>query len=296
MTRKQLLGLLLMLLAAAIGYAIWGTPRQETADRSQVRPRPVVSPGTTPAPDPAQDVRRVRLDLLREDDTPFPGFKRNIFGSILPPAPAPPVRPVAPLPPPPPPPPPPVAPAAMQQDLARLTFLGYLERDGVRRVFLSGDNELFVVGKDDRFGRNRQFQVIALTADKLVLRQGSDPREIVITLVEKAPLALQNSPFRRSAPAGRDPLPTRRAGSLLGSRAAPPEEEPVVEPEPTGAQEAPGGQEAPGTPEAARGRVPAPVPEPAVGTSPFATDSPLKSLSPDTLPPAVPSGPNEVKP
>ena len=46
-----------------------------------------------------------------------------------------------------------------------------------------------MVKKGDRFGRNRQFLVSEMTPQRLIVRQGEDPRPIVLSLVEQAPLA-----------------------------------------------------------------------------------------------------------
>jgi hypothetical protein len=191
--QKQVLALLVGVLILALGYAIWAMPRQTPASgaslRSPATPRPeAAGKGSAPA-----DELRVHLELMvRENEAP-PGFKRNIFGFWQPASkPLPASLPVS-LPPPPPPP----AGAGDQtpvleevrKELARFTFLGYLLKDGVKTIFLSASEEIFVVTKGDRFGHNKRFLVAELTPERLTIRQNDDPRPITIPLVEQAPLA-----------------------------------------------------------------------------------------------------------
>src|SRR5690606_17190204 len=110
----------------------WQTPRQE------------ISPGGIPAGrgggrgaagrSPAQIPAGVRLDLLDRAPADFTGFRRDLFAPLYaapPPAPAPPppIEP-PPLPPPTPAGPPPAAMALVTADLARFTFLGFLQKEG----------------------------------------------------------------------------------------------------------------------------------------------------------------------
>jgi hypothetical protein len=233
--QKLLLILLLGLFVLALAYAFRATPRQtqvsEVASRRPASTRPAASAG----PSASAAEPRVHLELLvREDDASL-GFKRNIF-RFRQPAPSP-------LPPPPsstvvlpPPPPPPVFEAAMpaaaarQRELARFTFLGFLLKDGVKSIFLAAGDEIFVVKKGDRFGKDRSFFVADLTPERLIIRQNDDPRPIAVSLVEQAPLVESPSLSPSQGPPGRGgpthrrwpPLPERPGEDLRPAEPAPP--------------------------------------------------------------------------
>ncbi len=273
MNRKRLiLIILLALLGLALGYAWWATPRQEhVAGQPTLVERPRVANNTGRPAGGEGEAGHVRLDLLTLDDAGFPGSKRNIFGSIQPPPPPPRPAPAA-L---------PVAAAASsvppvavalppsaadvaQRELARFTFLGFLEKGGEQTVFLSGNNELFLVRKGSRFGRNQEFIVAGLTPEKLILRQVDDPREIVITLVEKAPLVPQKAASKSRA--------SGKSRSVLPPRV---QLRPPVEPEPPEELEPP--QEIPGDD----------------GAPPVKAEAQPESAPPESPPPATPSEVNQ---
>lgn len=246
MKRKPLLLIILLLvLALAVGYAFWATPRQQ-----RVNPASRQAPGdTTPTAKGLQAPREdgVRLDLLEEKTDRFPGYSRNIFGSILPPPPpskpvvkAPPVAAAAPAPSPPPAAAAPAAPVLPQ--LASFTFLGYLEKGGEKTVFLSQDDELFVVKKGDRFGADKEFQVVGLTPEELVIAVRGESRQITVPLVENQPLipAFKAGKGGRSPAAGRPSFP-RPSLNMHLARPAPPALPATGAPE----VPAPGGQQAP---------------------------------------------------
>jgi len=197
MKRKPLILLLLLLcLGLSIAYSYWASPRQERVPRKNpaVKERPLPTRVTTARGETAIDDTHLHLELLQVSDGSFPGYKRNIFGSVEPPPPPPPppakvvTAPVVTAPPPPPPPQPtPV----VQRELARFNFLGYLEKDREKTVFLSRDKELYLVKKGMRFGDQQEFVVSELTATKLVIQVAGDGRKIEIELVENQPLIPQ---------------------------------------------------------------------------------------------------------
>jgi hypothetical protein len=252
--QKLLLILLLGLFVLALAYAYRTTPRQSQV--SEVDPRRPAS--TRPEAAAGRSVSaaepRVQLELLvREDDASL-GFKRNIFRfrqSATAPLPPPPVPTVALLPPPPPP-TPPVA-AARQNELARFTFLGFLLKDGVKSIFLSSNEEIFVVRKGDRFGNNKRFLVTELTPERLTIRQDYDPRPIIIPLVEQAPLVEapsfsppQEFPGRSGQTRPRRPLPPAPASEDLRPTEPVEPVEPTEPTEPTGQAEPAGPVQMPG--------------------------------------------------
>ncbi len=97
MNRQKLLLLVLVaLLAAAIAYAIFASPRQERVPaqtgKQSARPRPETrGKETGSAFGPS-----VRLELLEKEKVKFPGVRRDLFGTLFvekPPAPPPPPPP-----------------------------------------------------------------------------------------------------------------------------------------------------------------------------------------------------------
>ncbi len=188
--QKLLLVSLVAVLVLAIAYAFWATPRQDRITAPE-RPATAARPGLEPkAPGPGGDFD-LRLDLLEREAAAFNESDRDIFSTweaAPPPPPPPPKR----LPPPPPPPvattEPTVVPSPVQRALARFTFLGFLEKDGQKTVFLSSQDELFVVKKGDRFGGNQEFFVTEVTPDRLTIQQKDVAGVITVSLAEEEAL------------------------------------------------------------------------------------------------------------
>lgn len=192
MKRKRLLlWILLGILGLSLTYCYWAFPRQRRI--SQAGPAPVVggqgaNRGPVRQPAAVAEDTRLHLELLKgAEGGSIPGYKRNIFGSVEPPPPPPPPAPKVAAPPAGPPTPPPVA-TPVQQELAHFNFLGYLEKDGKKTVFLSRDQNLFLVHQGSRFGARQEFTVTELTPEKLVIQTDNDSRQIVVPLVENQPL------------------------------------------------------------------------------------------------------------
>lgn len=235
MNQKRALGVLLLLLLLAIFYAYWQTPRQERVGPEAKAKVSAALPKATKIPAPVKvtgpgEFPRLRSDLLDRSASPYPGVRRDLFYSA-PPAPlfVAPAK-VEPLPPPPPvePPPPPPGPTreeVVARELARFKFLGFVKKEEQKTIFLGFEGDLFLVRQGDRFGRNREFLVTALTASELKIRQ-EEVGEIVIPLIDQAPLSPSSigsmpSPSVRSVeefpppnpvgpPSGRAPLSSRR--------------------------------------------------------------------------------------
>lgn len=213
--QKLLLTILAGILLLALGYAFWATPRQERISGGAPRRPAVSAPAEGAKSSAAEDEMRVRLELLTREDGSSPDFKRNIF-HLQQPEPKP-----LPLPPPPPPLPPsagattaPLATEEVQRELARFTFLGFLLKDGVKTIFLSANEEIFVVKKGDRFGNVRRFLVTELNSEKLTIRQDDDPRPIIVPLVEQAPL-MEASGHSPGPDVPSRSIPMRRGGTRL---------------------------------------------------------------------------------
>jgi hypothetical protein len=138
-----------------------------------------------------------------------------------------------------------LAPAELQKELASFTFLGFLLKDGVKTIFLSSNNEIFVVKKGDRFGKDKHFLVTELTPEMLTIRQNDDPRSITVPLAEQTPLVptvqgppasqIRRTPFS-SAPIYRRGLSRQPGVGGVRPPAEPPAlplvEEAPVEPQP----------------------------------------------------------------
>jgi hypothetical protein len=213
MKRKRLLLMILLgILGLSLAYCYWAFPRQQrisTPPAQSGAGRKTVGPvAARQAAAPVEDTR-LHLELLKAGNASFPGYKRNIFGSVEPPPPPPPkvvAPPVVEAPPP----PPPVA-MPVQQELAHFDFLGYLDKDGRKTVFLSRDQTLFLVTKGTRFGDQQQFTVTELTPEQLVIQAENDDRQIVVPLRENQPLIPVFHPGRPIPRGGGSPIfPTRR--------------------------------------------------------------------------------------
>lgn len=205
--QKLILVVLLICLVGALVYSYVRMPRQQRAPKaaftSATTARTAVSPRKAAPRKPVQqrgDERKLRLDLLDAQRPHFAGFRRNIFQPIFKeevkpsrvPLPAPPVRTALPKPPPPPPvaspvQPPPPAPTPVQQEMARFTFLGFLKKDGRKTIFLSSNNEIFLVKKGDKIAG--KYEVINITDEALTIHVLADGSEIIIPLVENKPLS-----------------------------------------------------------------------------------------------------------
>jgi hypothetical protein len=209
MNRKKLtLCLLLVVLAGSIAYSVMRTPRQQQVAVLKYRPGEAAPAARKGAAAAAGDtaVARLHIELLDRELPRFSGYRRNIFSPIfqdevkappfkpLPPPP----RPVLPLPPPPAPvaapPAPPPAPTEDEVaagELAKVTFLGFLKKDGERTVFLSSNNEIFLAKKGSRLGS--KYQVSDLTEDAITIKSDAGGRELVIPLVENRALTTRRT-------------------------------------------------------------------------------------------------------
>lgn len=235
MNQKRALGVLLILLLLSLLYGYWQMPRQERVGPEVKSKAKLSAPGSkaskTPAPTtPSDAFPRLRSDLLDRPVSPYSGVRRDLFYSA-PPAPLFVAPPVVALPPTPkvelpPPPPEPTAEEVVARELARFKFLGFVKKEEQKTIFLGFEGDLFLVRQGDRFGRNREFLVTALTATELKIRQ-EEVGEIVIPLIDQAPLSPSSigsmpSPSVRSPesfsppnpmgpPPGRAPLSSRRS-------------------------------------------------------------------------------------
>ncbi|HKZ16668.1 MAG TPA: hypothetical protein VJ161_04295 [Geobacteraceae bacterium] len=182
--QKLLLSVLLAVLVLSVAYSIWKMPRQKTVATLPHPPGSAAQVKKTP--DKAvSDENRVRMDLLDRKSEKFSGFKRNIFGPIIqeqrkPTAKraAPAVRPVPPIQMP--------QPSPVQRDMAQFTFLGFLKKDNRKTIFLTSNNEIFLVKKGDIIAG--KYNVADVTDEMMTIRSSTNGGEIIIPLVENMPL------------------------------------------------------------------------------------------------------------
>jgi hypothetical protein len=199
MNRQRLiLSVLLVLFAASLFYSYIRMPRQKTVDKLKYQTGMVV-PRAESKQAKGSDVERVRLDLLDKAPAFASTGGKNIFQGLfhaeaikisvpLPPPPPPPEK--KPAPPPPPPvqtqPPAVAEQTPLQRDLATFTFLGYLKKDSLKKIFLTNGKEIFVVKKGDKIAN--KYDVTSLTDESLTITSLADSGEIVIPLIENRPL------------------------------------------------------------------------------------------------------------
>jgi len=202
MNRQRLMLVILLCgLAIAVAYSVIRYPRRQEATKRTVTTGAGVSGTKRKAT--AGDEIRVRLDLLRNVPVRFTGFKKNIFAPIFRDASKlPPVKPVTPAAPPAPAPPPPLITQPtippLEQELAQFTFLGLLEKDRNKTIFLARNKEIFLVKKGEKVAG--KYEAMAITDDALTLRVlGGDATEIIIPLIENQ--SLKSSPNQQSGAA-----------------------------------------------------------------------------------------------
>ena len=192
MSRQRLiLTLVFGLLLLALGYAYWATPRQQKV-AAKTPTKAAEKRGSDAKAATSTPQGTLRLDLLQREDEEFSGSKRDLFSLRK-------------APPPPPPMPPPIqmpvqsllpsTPAvdqeagAVARALGQFTFLGFLQKDGAKTLFLSSQGEIFVAKKGDAFGKQKEFVISDVSAETLTIRQGSGPGIITVSLKEQQPLA-----------------------------------------------------------------------------------------------------------
>jgi len=220
--QKKLLLALLVLLGLSVTYAVFTFPRQQ-----RVVPKPPqklrVQKGSGESGNIAEPDMQVRIDLMRPTGESFAGYRRNIFSFKAPARPRAEVRHVSP-----PPPVPAVAsvdipPVSLERELARFTFLGFLQKGEEKSIFLAGKNEVFIVREGSRFGPENRFRVERVMAEEMLIRQDRETRPIRVHLLESKALSLQQST------ASEVPEKIRRVPGPLRSRDETASGEPQVE-------------------------------------------------------------------
>jgi hypothetical protein len=217
--QRLLLAILLVIFVLAVVYSAVRFPRQKQVDKLTFVPG---SAANMPkgAPSSGQE-SLVRLDLLQKNQAPFKGFKRNIFAPLFRDmSKLPPVKQVAPPPPPPPPPPPDpqaIEAARIEQELAQFTYLGYLEKEKVKTVFLAQGKDIYVVKIGGKIAG--QYEIKALTPEAITLQVLSSGKEVFIPVLENRPLTPSGG-SRVPMPAVTRRPPAQAAGSQPPAPAA----------------------------------------------------------------------------
>jgi hypothetical protein len=189
---------LLAILGLAFWYAYWASPRQERLTPVVGSAAKVGRAGEMQPAVPITDKRRVRLEIMERGVDAFSEPRRDIFRLVQP-------RPIAAA-------PKPVIPVAQPAPMTvlspipvanpdmlpgssvRFNVLGFLKKENSKTVFLSLENEIFIVKEGDRFGKNKEFEAEEITDEKLVVRQGSGTFPITVPLLDKNPSQPISSP------------------------------------------------------------------------------------------------------
>lgn len=194
--RKLILAILLIIFAVAVVTSFLRLPPQHTVTKLKYTSGMKAEASRTAVK--AQDEKKLRLDLLDKDQPRFSGFQRNIFRPIFtvemksplyPLHAGKPVLPVPPPPPPPPLPPPYVEPSPAQkamEDVGRFTFLGFLQKENSKIIFLSRDNEIILVRKGDKIAG--KYEVASITDEALTINLPATGEQIVVPLMENRAL------------------------------------------------------------------------------------------------------------
>jgi hypothetical protein len=177
--QRILLTILVGALIASLAYAFLAMPRQESAP-----PRAAVPPVKGGAAGKGKPAVRLHLELLASEPEPFPATSRDIFRfrKALPPPDAAPVTVAMVKVVEPPPPPPPTAEELLRQALAGYKVLGFLDKGGVRSVFLANGPEVVVVRPGQAFGVGNRFVATEISATELVVSSADRTVTVRISL------------------------------------------------------------------------------------------------------------------
>ena len=187
--QKLLLSVLLALFACSLVYSFLRTPRQKTV--ATLTNAPGATGKTATSRQKGFEDKKVRLDLLDRPTGQFSGFKRNIFQPLFQEKkidfPRPQARTPKPVPLPVPTqaiPAPETSP--VQRDMAQFTFLGFLKKDNRKTIFLTSNNEIFLVKKGDRLAG--KYEVVNISDEMIAIHSLENSGEIIIPLIENRPL------------------------------------------------------------------------------------------------------------
>lgn len=75
----------------------------------------------------------------------------------------------------------------MQAEVGRFIYLGFLQKEKRKTIFLSRDNQIYLVKKGDKL--LDKFEVTALTDKSFTIKSPQDGSELAVPLVENKTLA-----------------------------------------------------------------------------------------------------------
>jgi hypothetical protein len=188
--QKMALALLLLLFALALVYSFMGRPQQKSVKSLKYTPgMKVESYGKV---NKSQYDKKLHLELLDREMPRFTGFRRNIFRPVfsnemkMASLPLKPAKPAPPAPPPPPPPPVEKTPAQMaMEEVGQFAFLGYLQKENRRTVFLTKNNEILLVKKGDRIAG--KYEVADITENMMTIALAPGGEHVAIPLQQNRP-------------------------------------------------------------------------------------------------------------
>jgi len=153
--QKMALALLLVVFALSLAYSFMRLPQQGSVQKLKYTTGMKVDSYRTI--NKGRDDNKLHLELLDREMPRFSGFRRNIFRPIfsneikLASIPKKSLKPAPFTPPPPPPPPVEKTPAQIaMEEVGQFAFLGYLQKENRRTVFLTKNNEITLVKKGDK--------------------------------------------------------------------------------------------------------------------------------------------------
>ncbi|MBN2429153.1 MAG: hypothetical protein JXK94_12525 [Deltaproteobacteria bacterium] len=179
---KGILYILIAIFLLAVVYAYVQYPRQSRIADSAVESKSQVRRPVSSKSEPAEDNRfRVRFDWLKKQ-RPFSGAKEDLFGPLYGAKKGPSILPVqkkvSPQ------------PAFKRTDTSALStpplnFLGFLASGKSRTYFFSQGEDVFVAKKGAKFGKQKEFSIVAATSKAVKIRKQGDEELLNISLVEK---------------------------------------------------------------------------------------------------------------
>jgi hypothetical protein len=195
--QKMALALLLVLFTLALAYSFMGRPQQSRVKKLKYAQGMRID--SYRAITRVQDDKKLRLELLDKEMPRFSGFRRNIFRPVfsdemkLAAIPLKPIKPAPTAPPPPPPPPVEKTPAQVaMEEVGQFAFLGYLQKENRKTVFLTKNNEILLVKKGDRIVG--KYEVSDISENMMTLSLAPGGEQVAIPLQQNRPLARGASP------------------------------------------------------------------------------------------------------
>jgi len=190
--QKLVLVILLAIFAVAVATSFLRQPQQKTVNKLKYTTGMTADASRTGK---ARDEKKLHLDLLDNELPRFSGFQRNIFRPIFPTEikpsllPAKLVKPVLPVPAPSRPVPPPVVLTPAQramEDMSRFTFLGFLQKENRKIIFLSRDKEIILVRKGYKIAG--KYEVASITDEAMTINLPETGEQIIVPLMENRSL------------------------------------------------------------------------------------------------------------